>query len=398
MQEYQMNKRPKYALRIAALAMACTILGGAGGFGAGWLLGAFPAAAPEAPVYAPLESGAPLTPSAPSPYIPASATDSMTFTDMSARDALCYVELYDQCAPAVVAINCVVTVQNIWGRTQDSRSTGSGFFISSNGYILTNHHVVNGASSITVTLAGGETRDAAIIGSREDSDLALLRVEGEGYPFLPLGDSDNLKVGLPIAAIGNPLGSLAGTMTEGIISGMNRDITIRNFNETMLQISAAVSPGNSGGPVLNMQGEVVGIVTAKSQENNSEGIGFAIPSNTVRVLVDDIMAGITGAVTLGVDVQTVTAELAAQHNLPLGQYVTAVRPGGNAARAGLRTGDVITAFNGNAIRTLEDLRSNLAVTRDGETVSLTISRAASQNARTVMTLTVKVIAPQPLAA
>jgi serine protease Do len=382
----------RLAVRIVAFAVVCVLLGGAGGFTAGWLLGSFSDAPPEPLEYTILDGNTPLVPAA-----------VMAFTDPPAKQAMSYVELYQRCAPAVVGIRSTIPVQNIFGRTQDSTSNGSGFLISSNGYILTNHHVVNGATAVTVTLAGGEQRDAAIVDYRAGSDLALLKIEGAGYPFLPLGDSDLLLIGMPIAAIGNSLGTLAGTMTEGIISGMDRDISIRNFHESMLQISAAVSPGNSGGPVLSMYGEVIGIVTAKSQASDSEGIGFAIPSNTVSLLVDDIMAGVTGGVTLGIDVQTVTTELAAQHSLPLGMYVVTVRPGSNAARAGVRVGDVITAFNGNSVRSLQDLSGNLAVTKDGDTVTLTVSRPASGsagtlNARSVLTLTVRVIAPQPLTA
>jgi serine protease Do len=187
-------------------------------------------------------------------------------------------------------------------------------------------------------------------------------------------------------------------MTEGIISGMNRDVTIRNFNETMLQISAAVSPGNSGGPVLNMFGEVVGIVTAKSRADDTEGIGFAIPSNTVKLLVDDINAGISGSLTLGIMVQTVSAETAEERNLPMGLQITTVNPGSNAARAGLRVNDIMTAFNGNSIRTFDDLHRHLTATKSGDTVRITVSRPISNTRREMMTLTVRVIIPQPMAA
>jgi Do/DeqQ family serine protease len=258
------------------------------------------------------------------------------------------------------------------------RGLGSGVIVSADGYILTNHHVVDGAEEIKVDLNDGRTLNAKVVGTDQPSDLAVLKIEATGLPVLPLGDSDRARVGDVALAVGNPLG-IGQTVTSGIISAKGRQTGLSDGSfEDFIQTDAAINQGNSGGALVNASGELIGINSQiYSPTGGNIGIGFAIPSNMAK----DVMAQLisTGRVRrgmLGVNIQPVTADLAA--SLGLGQargaIVSGVQAGGPADRAGVKRGDIITAFNSTPVTDNNTLRNAVARTQPGNVATLTISR------------------------
>jgi serine protease Do len=256
------------------------------------------------------------------------------------------------------------------------RGLGSGFVINADGYLLTNNHVVDGATDIRVKLADGRELPAKVVGGDAKTDLALLKVEAKGLPVVPLGDSAKLEVGEPVMAVGNPFG-LDQTVTTGIVSGTGRAIGAGPYDD-FIQTDASINPGNSGGPLVNTRGEVVGVNTAiASGSGGSVGIGFAIPTNLVKPIVTQLAA--TGRVVrgwLGVAIQPLTPELAASFGLPdtQGALVSNVTDGSPAARAGLRRGDVITRYDGRPVGRWSDLPRAVAETPIGRQLSLEVLR------------------------
>ena len=194
-------------------------------------------------------------------------------------------ELFIGANPAVVAINTETTGRNFFGQVVTLPAAGSGFIISADGYIVTNDHVIENASRISVMLYDGTVFPASVVGRYRAGDLAVLKIDAENLPFLTFGDSDGLMVGEQVAAIGNPLGELANSMTVGHISGLDREITIGRITLNMIQTDASVNRGNSGGPLLNLRGQVIGVVTARADGQAVEGLGFAIPSNIAAEIV-----------------------------------------------------------------------------------------------------------------
>ena len=261
----------------------------------------------------------------------------------------------------MVSINVSATT-NYFGQTVQTAASGTGFFITEDGYILTNHHVISDASSVKVTLYNGETYDAKVIGSDEDYDIAVLKIDVTGATPVVLGDSSKVAIGESVAAVGNPLGELTFSMSEGIVSCVNRAINVDGTPFNMIQVDCSINPGNSGGPLFNSYGEVVGIVSAKysSYSNTTvEGIGFAIPINDVVSLVKDIMTNgyVTNKAYMGITPQTMTAQMAQQYRYDVteGVFVCSVDPDSAAAKAGLKLGDVITKMDDKDIASYEDL-------------------------------------------
>jgi len=256
------------------------------------------------------------------------------------------------------------------------RSLGSGFFVDPGGYILTNNHVVDGASSIKVKLADGKVLDARVVGTDSQTDIAVLKVDGSGFPTLKLGNSDTVKVGDWVLAFGSPFG-LQKTMTAGIISAKGRVIGAGPY-DNFLQTDAAINPGNSGGPLVDLKGEVVGISTMIASDNGGfQGIGFAIPASMADSIYNQIVT--TGKVTrgwLGVTIQSMTPELAKTYNLPpdKGVLVADVQAGSPAARSGLLSGDIVMEYNGKDLHSSNDLSLAVAETKVGEPASLKIRR------------------------
>ena len=255
---------------------------------------------------------------------------------------------------------------------------GSGVIVHANGTILTNHHVVDGAEAIKVELKNNRIYDAKVIGSDPPSDLAVLKIDGKDLPALMLGDSDRVRVGDIALAIGNPLG-IGQTVTAGIISAKGRSTGLSDGSfEDFLQTDAPINQGNSGGALVNTEGELVGINSQiLSTSGGSIGIGFAIPSNMARTVMDQLInRGKVRRGQLGIAIQPVTAEQAEKLGLkePQGVLVASIAPNSSAARAGLRPGDVITAFEGQPVTDGNTLRNRIASTSPGTQVKLTILR------------------------
>ncbi len=257
-------------------------------------------------------------------------------------------------------------------RTFESQSLGSGFIISQDGYVLTNNHVVENATEITVILHNEKTYSAKVIGTDPKTDLALIKIDAKGLPTVKLGDSDKLQVGEWVMAIGNPFG-LAETVTAGIVSAKGRVIGSGPYDD-FIQTDASINPGNSGGPLFNIRGEVVGINTAIIEQG--QGLGFAIPINIARDLLSQLKKGEVVRGWLGVVIQEVTPELAQSFGLkePTGALVSDIEVGSPAEKAGIRKGDIILKFNGKEITKVKELPAIVAMTPVGETVTVTILR------------------------
>ncbi|MGH7266022.1 MAG: DegQ family serine endoprotease, partial [Candidatus Rokuibacteriota bacterium] len=256
------------------------------------------------------------------------------------------------------------------------RGLGTGFVIDPNGYVVTNHHVVDGAKTIEVTLSDGRKLTGTVVGTDPETDLALLKIEATGLPTIPLGDSSAIKVGEPVMAIGNPFG-LDHTVTVGIVSGKSRVIGAGRYDD-YLQTDAAINPGNSGGPLVNVRGEAVGIATAiASRTGGFQGVGFAIPTDLARPVLEQLRTA--GKVTrgwLGVSIQPLTPELSKSFGLTAqaGALVASVSDASPASKAGLRPGDVIVRYDGQAVDTPRELSALVANTTVGKVVDLGVMR------------------------
>jgi len=294
-------------------------------------------------------------------------------------DRLTAEDIYTLGRGQVVGITAEIVRTNAFGQATTAQVSGSGFIISPEGYILTNYHVIEDATRIMVMLSDYSRHEARFVGGESiTSDMAVLKIDatGLGLSVADIGNSSQLRVGASIYAIGNPLGELTHTITAGIVSALGREVAIAQGQSlTMFQIDAAVNTGNSGGPVYNEQGEVVGIVTAKAAMPAVEGIGFAIPiDDAMRYANFLIERGYIPRPHLGIYPVTVTESYAENFSTVLGVFVNTVHPGSAAERGGVLVGDVITAFDGRPIFTVEQLRAALSGFAPGDTVQLTIFR------------------------
>ena len=292
-------------------------------------------------------------------------------------------QVYAQNVPAVVAIASQGTTTNIYGQTSQTASAGSGFLISADGYVVTNYHVVTGASDLSVLTYDGEVHTAQLIGYDEGNDICVLKIQGEDFPFVTIGSSNAVGVGDQVAAIGNPLGELTSTLTVGYISAKDRVVTTDGNTINMLQTDAAINSGNSGGPLFNMDGELIGITTAKYSGTTDsgaaiEGIGFAIPIDDVLDMIRDLQEDghISGAY-LGVAVMDVS-ESAQVYGLPAGAYVDDVTTGSAADRAGIIKQDIIVNIGGYDIASIGDLTRVLRKFKAGDTTTISVYRAGKQ--------------------
>lgn len=286
----------------------------------------------------------------------------------------------EKAGPSVVGVVARQTVETFFG-TSVKEAGGSGVVVDARGFVATNHHVIDGASEITVILPDGRRLPARLAGSDRRNDVAVLKIEAKGLAAAELGDSDLVRIGDLAIAIGNPVDlSFQRTVTAGIVSGLNRSLYVGDGSTPLevIQTDAAISPGNSGGPLVNALGQVIGINTAKISLPDVEGMGFAIPINRVRTIVEQIIA--SGAVTwswLGVNV--VDREQIAGQNLDIrlerGIYVASVVPGSPAEAAGIREGDVILSIAGRPVDSFSALRRILEARRVGERVPVVIERA-----------------------
>ena len=358
-QNPRFRKRHPVLLRGAALVLCGCLLGGGAGAGAVWSL---------------TGTGQQGQNAAAVPVVLNSVTGGKAMSD---------AEVYAAAVSSVVSINTTSQAGiNIFGQPVQAASSGSGFILSSDGYILTNYHVVQNASAVEVTTYSGNVFQAQVIGGDPDYDIAVLKVDASGLQSAALGSSDTLRVGDWVLAIGNPLGELTFSMSGGMVSSVNRAINVSGTPFHMIQTDASINPGNSGGPLLNTSGEVVGIVSAKYSSSNGravEGIGFAIPINDVRALVQDIIDNgyVTNKAYLGVTAGTVNAQMARQAGLSQGVYLYAVDPNGAAAAAGLRAGDIITRIDGTDIPSMAELSAVKKAYSAGDTAQFTVIRGGT---------------------
>lgn len=263
-------------------------------------------------------------------------------------------------------------------QTYSTSSTGSGIILSEDGYIVTNNHVVEGGDSIAVTLDDGETYAAELIGTDVKSDIAVLKIDAQNLPAAEFGDSSQVEVGEAAIAIGNPLG-LNGTVTAGIISAVDREIQVGSSNMVLLQTDASINPGNSGGALLNEYGQVIGVNSAKISSEDSEGLGFAIPSNTVGPIVEELIdkGYVSGRPLTGISGRNVSALTAAFYNIPQGILVDRVAPESDAAAKGLTAGDVIIGVDDIRVENISDACTLRDEHKAGDTMKLTFYRQGS---------------------
>lgn len=301
-----------------------------------------------------------------------------TTTASSTSTANSTSEIVKKTADSVVEISTESVVTGSFAQQYVQQGAGSGVIISQDGYILTNNHVINGANSVKVRLRDATEYDATIVGSDSDNDIALLKVNATGLSPATFGDSNSLAVGDYVVAIGNPLGELGGTVTDGIISALARKVTIEDTQMTLLQTNAQVNPGNSGGGLFNANGELVGIVNAKQSATEVEGIAFAIPINNVLDILSDLKeyGYVTGKVDLGIDFTDITSdETAFYYGVnQTGCYVLSVDSGSNAEKAGVTRGDLVTKVNDTDVSSSSDITTALEKAEVGDTVTFTVSR------------------------
>ena len=293
------------------------------------------------------------------------------------------VQAAKKVGPAVVGITNKAVARDWFNRQVEiDKGTGSGVIFRSDGYIVTNNHVIEGAKDITVALADGRTLPATLVGTDPYSDLAVIKVDATDLPTAEFGNSDDIMVGEPAIAIGNPLGlEFQGSVTAGVISALNRTLTIGDNRLKLLQTDAAINPGNSGGALLNMNGEVIGINSNKIGGTAVEGMGYAIPITSASPIIADLMERQTRTKVaedevgyIGISQQEVTSQISQMYNMPEGIYVVSVEEGSAAANAGIMKGDIITKFDGSSISSYSDLQKTLQYYAAGDSVTVTVQR------------------------
>ena len=351
------------AVKVTALILACAVTGGLAGWGGAAIAGS---GSNSGKTTIQQSDRQPVT-------VQVKKVDGQTKMDPAT--------VYASVVNSAVSINCSATSTNIFGQQTQTASSGSGFIITEDGYVVTNYHVVRGASSVQVTLYNGDTYDATVIGGDRDYDVAVLKINASGLQPVTLGESADVNVGDTVLAIGNPLGELTFSMSQGIVSSCDRAINVDGTPFNMIQVDCSINPGNSGGPLVNLYGEVVGIVSAKYSSYSSttvEGLGFAIPISDVRSIITDIMEN--GAVTdkayMAITAGTMNEQMAAQFNIDVteGVFVYSVVEGGAGEKAGLRLGDVITKMGDKTLTSRQDLSAAMKGYRAGDTVTLTVYR------------------------
>lgn len=281
-------------------------------------------------------------------------------------------ELYDQCSKSIVAIKG-------YQDGVDGYYWGSGIILSEDGLILTNTHVIENCDTASVTLYDNSSYDAALVGADSTSDIAVLRIEATGLTPASFGDSAELAIGDKVAAIGNPLGeTFRMTLTDGIISAIDRGISYNGHSMTLLQTNTAINEGNSGGALFNMYGQVIGVTNMKMMSSYSsiEGIGFAIPSSTIAAVADSLMqyGEVRGRTAIGITVGAIPENVTSHYDLPTGLYVSAVEEKSDAAAKGIQQGDIITAVNGNPASATSDILTVKNILSVGDTIAFTIWR------------------------
>ncbi len=305
-----------------------------------------------------------------------SAPESSDTTFSDEEDALCLQDIYSSVIDSVVSISSM---------TSSGTSSGTGIIMSQDGYVITNHHVITGALVISVLTNDNQEFEAALVGSDEMSDLAVLKIDARGLKAAEFGDSSKLRVGDSVVAIGDPLGvQLRGTMTNGIISAINRDLTVGDRTMTLIQTNAALNNGNSGGPLINCYGQVIGINTVKMSSYYTatasvEGLGFAIPISVAKPIIDELIENgyVAGRPAIGISGDSLPSYYRTYYRLPDGVYVTSVNEGSDAKAKGIREGDIVTAINGERISSIDELNTVKNQYAAGDEVTLTVYRSGT---------------------
>ena len=357
--------------KVLALLLCCALVGG--GAGVGGALLAQRAMLTDRPV-----------PGTPTTVYEGSGTPAVVnLSKIEGGQVLTPAEVYASNVNSVVGIVTQVTT-NVWGQKVAQAASGSGFVLTQDGYIVTNYHVIEDATSITVQFKNGDEFPATVVGSEADNDVAVLKIAATGLTPVRLGTSADLVVGEQVAAIGNPLGEMTFSQTVGYVSALDKPLTMSDGTViNVLQTDTAINSGNSGGPLFNMYGQVIGITNAKYSNNGSsqasiEGICFAIPIDDVKDILKDLMEHgyVTGKPYVGVTLSTANASEASRYGRSGGAYVQSVVPGGAADKAGLRRGDIITAVDGQEIDGHAAFIAIKNTHRAGDTVTLTVDREA----------------------
>ena len=356
--------RKKKGGKLVALCLVCAIVGGiAGGAGVAAATGSF--SKDQSTIY---EGTRPTT--------------VVDVSNVTGKEPLTAPEIYATYVGSTVGITTEIVTTNGWGQPVSQAAAGSGFVITEDGYILTNYHVIEDADSIQVSFVDGTTYDATLVGGESENDIAVLKIDATGLTPVIIGDSDNVKVGEQVVAIGNPLGELTFSMTSGIVSAKDRSITMENGEVmNMIQTDTAINSGNSGGPLFDMYGQVIGITSAKLSGSSSssatiEGLGFAIPINDIKEMVTDIMENgyVTGKPYMGITVSTVPESISERYGMSQGALVESVDESSCAAKAGLEKGDIITAMDGKTVISSAELVEAKKNYKAGDTVTLEVER------------------------
>ena len=371
-EEINKKKPNRVALKVTAAAMAVALVAGAAGGAVGFYMGSGDQTA---------DSTTPTLNITQTPNVQATSLDNDLDLAPAHDDLLTPAEVYEQNVNAVVAVTTEGVTTNDWGQLSRFASSGSGFIITDDGYIVTNHHVIDDATNISVILTSGETLEAELVGSDEENDVALLKVDvADKLPVVSLGDSEDLQVGDQVVAIGNPLGELTNTLTVGYVSALDREINTDGTPINMLQTDAAINAGNSGGPLFDMYGNVIGITTAKYASDTIEGLNFAIPINDAMYIVYDLLeyGYVTSRPYMGVSVGDMDSVTASYYSLPVGVYVGEVEAGGAAEKAGIQQGDIIIGLGDRQITCYTDLSAALKKYHAGDTATMTLYRAGAE--------------------
>ncbi|MCL2342803.1 MAG: trypsin-like peptidase domain-containing protein [Firmicutes bacterium] len=367
--------------KILAACLICALLGGLIGGGIIYFTGQSTTTASDRGSAANEATPAPTFNYTSSPAAP-SVTSQPNNAASSEGTTMTGAQIYSMGCVETVGVTTNITTQNVFGQTSQASVIGSGFIIRSDGYILTNYHVVSdayqGGYQVNVILYNGDKYDAKIVGVEPDNDIAVLQIDTTNLPAVTIGDSDGIAVGEPVYAIGNPLGELTYTMTTGIVSALNREITTDSSGTSinMFQIDAAVNEGNSGGPVFDGTGSVIGITTAKYSDTGVEGLGFAIPINDAMNIASSLIQNgyVPGKPNLGITVTTVDQTTASYYNMVVGAFVRSVNAGSCAEKAGIKTGDIITKVDNTDITSNSDLVNAKNTYKAGDSAVFTVYR------------------------
>ena len=356
-----MSPKQKGAIKIVALCLVCALLGGL-----------------AQPIYSSLSGGNETT-----IYTGDRTPTQVDTASVDTSKELTTAEIYAKYVNSCVGITVDIVSTNIFGQTVTGAAAGSGFVITEDGYILTNYHVIDGANSIKVTFDNGKEYTATYVGGEEKNDIAVIKVDATGLTPVVIGKSSDMLVGEQVTTIGNPLGELTFSESTGIISALDRSITMSDGRQmNMIQTDCAINSGNSGGPLFNSHGEVIGIVSAKySSGSNStsasvEGLGFAIPMDDVASMVSDLVKNgyVTGKPIMGISVADVD-ESVTSYGVPQGAIIRVVTPDLCGAKAGLQAGDIVTKIDATDVTSASDLTSAIGNYKPGDKVTLTIFRS-----------------------